>query len=101
MVAVTAVWFLLGVEHTIDLFCDEDIVVLLDEAVEFRSDLFARTAVGLTGCIRKGKEKTKKLLQYLRFSENVFSWAALLILPCRVCVCSSGWYRHPSQNVVM
>lgn len=32
-VIAAAVWFLLGVEHTIDLFCDEDIVVLLDEAV--------------------------------------------------------------------
>lgn len=51
------IWFLLGVEHTIDLFCDEDIVVLLDEAVEFRSDLFARTAVGLTGYIKMDKKK--------------------------------------------
>lgn len=56
VVAGATIWFLLGVEHTIDLFCDEDIVVLLDEAVEFRSDLFARTAIGLTGCIETGRE---------------------------------------------
>lgn len=42
-------WFLLGVEHTIVLFCASDIVVLFDDNVEFRSDLFARTAVGFTG----------------------------------------------------
>lgn len=40
-----AAWFLLGVEHTIDLFCNDN-VALFDV---FRSDLLARTAVGLTG----------------------------------------------------
>lgn len=41
-----AAWFLLGVEHTIDLFCSDGIVALFDV---FRSDLLARTAVGFTG----------------------------------------------------
>lgn len=41
-----AAGFLLGVEHTIDLFCSDDIVALIDV---FRSDLLARTAVGFTG----------------------------------------------------
>lgn len=41
-----AAGFLLGVEHTIDLFCNDDIVALHDV---FRSDLLARTAVGFTG----------------------------------------------------
>lgn len=43
---IICAWFLLGVEHTIDLFCNDDIVALFDV---FRSVLLARTAVGLTG----------------------------------------------------
>lgn len=43
-------WFLLGGEHTIDLFCNDDIVALLDV---FRSVLLARTAVGFTGYTRR------------------------------------------------
>lgn len=37
-------WFLLGVEHTV-LIWTVDVLLI----VEFRSDLFARTAVGFTG----------------------------------------------------
>lgn len=57
--------FLLGVEHTIVLLNDDDDVLLItvDEVVddEFRSDLLARTAVGLTGYIRK--KTINKILQ--------------------------------------
>lgn len=45
--------FLLGVEHTIDLFNDVELIV---DVEEFRSDLLARTAVGLTGYKKTQKE---------------------------------------------
>lgn len=54
---------LLGVEHTMDLLeadvfaavPDVDSVVAKPDADVFRSDLLARTAVGLTGCAQKNK----------------------------------------------
>lgn len=51
-------WFLLGVEHTVLLWTDDELLT-----VEFRSDLFARTAIGFTGwlIVWRGDRKRKSI----------------------------------------